>query len=110
MKKPIVTVGYLLGWIYPISAIIINLLNVSPKLMSAFDFGNDSIMFYLFYGSIFSIITYIIYFLYFYKKFDVKKRFLFYLYKYFLVLSKYSLQYVLLRQLGCDYTYHNSCC
>ena len=77
MKKLMVIVGYLLGWIYPMSTIIINLFNVRTKLMSAFDFGNDSIMFYLFYGTIFSIITFIIYFLYFYKKFDVKKGFYF---------------------------------
>lgn len=77
MKKLIVIVGYLLGWIYPISAIIINLLNVRIKLMSAFDFHNDSIMFYLFYGTIFSIITFIIYFAFHYKKYDVEKGFYF---------------------------------
>ena len=77
MKKPMVIVGYLLGWIYPISAIIINLLNVRIKLMSAFDFHNDSIMFYLFYGTIFSIITFIIYFAFHYKKYDVEKGFYF---------------------------------
>ena len=77
MKKPIVIVGYLLGWIYPISAIIINLLDVRIKLMSAFDFHNDSILFYLFYGTIFSIATFIIYFAFYYKRYNVKKGFYF---------------------------------
>ena len=77
MKKPIVIVGYLLGWIYPISAIIINLLNIKTKLMSAFDFHNDSITGYLLYGTIFSLITFIIYYIYHNKKFDISRGFYF---------------------------------
>ncbi len=75
MKKTLVIIGYLLGWIYPLSAIILNLFDVRTNRMGFFDFHNDSIIGYLFYGTIFSIITYAIYFIYHYKKYNIEKGF-----------------------------------
>lgn len=76
MKLSII-ICYLLGWIYPLSTIIVNLLDVKTKLTGLYDFGNDSIMFWLFYGTVFAIITFAVYFTYFYKKYDTEKAFRF---------------------------------
>lgn len=73
MKRVITTVLYLLGWIYPISTIIVNLSGVRTDLMGMFDFGNDSIIFWLFYGTVFAVVTFVVYFAYFYNKYDIKK-------------------------------------
>lgn len=77
MKKALVTIAYLFGWIYPVSAILINLFDVRTEFMGFFDYHKDSIIGYLFYGTIFSIITYIVYFVYFYEKYDIEKGFYF---------------------------------
>ena len=77
MKKATPIIFYLLGWIYPVSTIIVNLSGVRTDLMGLYDFGNDSIMFWLFYGTVFSIITFVVFFTYFYKRYDIRKLFYF---------------------------------
>ncbi len=69
MKKTIPLIGYYLGWIYPIVVNAYILLDpyfhIKTKLMGPLDFGNDSIMGYVFYSLVFSAFTFLIYFIYY---------------------------------------------
>ena len=69
MKKIIPLIGYYLGWIYPIivnAYIVLDpYLHIRTKLSGPLDFGNDSIMGYMFYSLIFAAFTFLIYFIYY---------------------------------------------
>lgn len=71
MKKIVPLIGYYLGWIYPlvVNAYIVldPYLHIKTKLTGPLDFGNDSIIGYIFYSLVFSAFTFLIYFIY-YKK------------------------------------------
>lgn len=69
MKKIIPLIGYYLGWIYPIivnAYIVLDpYLHIRTKLSGPLDFGNDSIMGYMFDSLIFAAFTFLIYFIYY---------------------------------------------
>lgn len=69
MKKIIPLIGYYLGWIYPLALNIFVILDyflfIRTKLSGPFDFGNDSIVGYIFYSLVFSAFTFFIYFIYY---------------------------------------------
>lgn len=69
MKKIIPLIGYYLGWIYPLAVstyiILDPYLHIRTKLSGPLDFGNDSIMGYMFYSLIFAAFTFLIYFIYY---------------------------------------------
>ena len=69
MKKIIPLVGYYLGWIYPFAVntymVLDPYLHIRTKLSGPLDFGNDSIIGYIFYSLIFSAFTFLIYFIYY---------------------------------------------
>ena len=69
MKKIIPLIGYYLGWIYPFAVNIYMVLDpylhIKTKLSGPLDFGNDSIIGYIFYSLIFSAFTFLIYFIYY---------------------------------------------
>lgn len=69
MKKIIPLIGYYLGWIYPIivnAYIVLDpYLHIRTKLSGPLDFGNDSIMGYMFYSLIFAAFSFLIYFIYY---------------------------------------------
>ena len=69
MKKIIPLIGYYLGWIYPVIVnaymVLDPYLHIRTKLSGPLDFGNDSIIGYIFYSLIFSAFTFLIYFIYY---------------------------------------------
>ena len=69
MKKIIPLIGYYLGWIYPFAVntymVLDPYLHIRTKLLGPLDFGNDSIIGYIFYSLIFSAFTFLIYFIYY---------------------------------------------
>ena len=69
MKKIIPLIGYYLGWIYPFAVntymVLDPYLLIRSKLSGPLDFGNDSIIGYIFYSLIFSAFTFLIYFIYY---------------------------------------------
>lgn len=69
MKKIIPLIGYYLGWIYPLIVntyiVLDRYLHIKTKLMGPLDFGNDSIIGYMFYSLIFAAFTFLIYFIYY---------------------------------------------
>lgn len=71
MKKILPLIGYLIGWIYPLSVnsvvVLDHFLNLKTTLMGPFDFYNDSIMGYIFFSLILSALTFAVYFICFVK-------------------------------------------
>ena len=69
MKKIIPLIGYYLGWIYPLAVstyiVLDPYLHIRTKLSGPLDFGNDSIMGYMFDSLIFAAFTFLIYFIYY---------------------------------------------
>ena len=69
MKKTIPLIGYYLGWIYPVIVnaymVLDPYLHIRTKLSGPLDFGNDSIMGYMFDSLIFAAFTFLIYFIYY---------------------------------------------
>ena len=70
MKKIIAIIIYLLGWIYPMSTNVVSILDIKTKLSGPYDYGNDTILFYMFSSFVFSAITFGIYFYYMETRFD----------------------------------------
>lgn len=66
MKKAVLSLVYLSGWIYPLSVTVYTVLDyffkIKTTLMGPFDFGNDSIMGYIFSSIIFAFVTFTVYF------------------------------------------------
>lgn len=69
MKKIIPLIGYYLGWVYPVIVnaymVLDPYLHIKTKLSGPLDFGNDSIMGYMFDSLIFAAFTFLIYFIYY---------------------------------------------
>ena len=61
-KKCILTAIYLLGWLYPLSIMIFNIadhfLKIDVPDLSLFDFNNDAMIGYVFYGVILALISF----------------------------------------------------
>lgn len=64
MKKTAVISAYLLSWFYPISVNVVSILDIKTKLSGPYDFGNDSILFYMFWSFILAVIIFGICFYY----------------------------------------------
>lgn len=66
-KKIFPMVCYIIGWIYPLIVsiyLILNMFfNVKTKLTGPLDFGNDSIMGYVWLSPIIGLLTFLIYFI-----------------------------------------------
>lgn len=61
-KKCILTAIYLLGWLYPLSIMIFNIaehfLKISAPDLSPFDFNNDAMIGYVFYGVLIALLSF----------------------------------------------------
>ena len=82
MKTKYILSGvYILGWLYPLSVLIYTIadryLKIKTSLLGPFDFGNDSIMGYVFFGFLFAVVSFIIFFVAVIIKFRVSRRFYF---------------------------------
>lgn len=77
MKKAKLIVCYLLGWAYPLSVSIVSVFDIRTKLGGAFDFGNDSIIFYMFWSLVFAVVTFGVFFYYIKTRFETKSDFFF---------------------------------
>lgn len=82
MKNKYTLTGiYILGWLYPLSVVIYTIadryLTIRTPLMSPFDFGNDSIMGYMFYSLLLALVTFLYFFVKTVMKYRVSKEFYF---------------------------------
>jgi len=82
MKKKCILSGiYLLGWLYPLSVVIYTIadryLKIRTPLMGPFDFGNDSIMGFMFYSLLLALVTFLYFFVKSVMKYRVSKEFYF---------------------------------
>lgn len=74
MKKRLFpTICYIIGWIYPVCVSIYliadRFFNLKTKHTGPFDFGNDSIMGYVWLSMIIGFVTFLIYFIFIIVKF-----------------------------------------
>lgn len=78
-RKYTLTAIYLLGWFYPLSILVFNIIDnfivIREPFGCPYDFNNDTMIGWVFYGLLLALVTFLIYFITLIVKFKVSKIF-----------------------------------